>query len=217
MVRVLPAAVAVVVLVSSGLIHGLWTDRWQPSAGPERAAARLERVPLVIGDWKGQPVEMDPQELKNAGIVGQLSRRYEDPRTGSVVALTLLCGRPGKIAVHTPDMCFPAAGYEMASPKVNYTVRPAPPAAPAEFWTARFHKPQVADPTHLRVFWSWSASGDWKAPEDPRLAFAGWPALYKLYVVRQLNSADDPLQDDPCLDFLRRLLPELHKALFADP
>jgi hypothetical protein len=65
----------------------------------------------------------------------------------------------------------------------------------------------------LRIFWTWFGDGTWRAPESPRLAFAPLPALYKLYVVRELPPRGERSEDDPSLDLLRRLLPALGRAL----
>jgi hypothetical protein len=99
----------------------------------------------------------------------------------------------------------------------------APPArievplgGPDQFWMARFHKGESTVPTYLRVFWSWNASGPWQASSGPRLEFARYPALYKLYVVRRMETPDAPLEKDPAAELLAQLLPELQRALFPD-
>jgi hypothetical protein len=48
------------------------------------------------------------------------------------------------------------------------------------------------------------------------MAFAPRRALYKLYVVRELDAPAGRIEDDPSLEFLRTLLPELERALFAN-
>jgi hypothetical protein len=87
---------------------------------------------------------------------------------------------------------------------------------PDEFLAATFRKGDDAAPDQLRIVWAWSAGGPWQAPEVARLVFARYPALYKLYLIRPLTSPDEPLDRDPCFDFLRALLPELQRSLFSD-
>ena len=48
--------------------------------------------------------------------------------------------------------------------------------------------------------------------DNPRASFADRKALFKFYVVREVTS-EIPLEQDPCLDFLRQFLPEGQKAL----
>ena len=74
--------------------------------------------------------------------------------------------------------------------------------APADFWTARFIKSgPSADP--LRIFWAWSAAGNWSAPTNPRWTFGGAPFLCKLYVIRQMAKQDEPMEKEEALDFIR--------------
>jgi hypothetical protein len=141
-------------------------------------------------------------------------RRYTNARTGDVVSVLLVCGRPGPMAAHTPDVCYGGAGYEMVGQPVRRTYRPTD-AGPAEFWTARFHKPSDPLGGQLRIYWSWNARGDWEAADNARLAFAGAGALYKIYVICEASAAGAaPEDDDPGKPFLDLALPSLEKALF---
>jgi len=90
---------------------------------------------------------------------------------------------------------------------------PSLPAA--EFQTAQFDKTKAADQKHLRVFWSWNAGGIWQISDSPRLAFARFPVLFKLHLVRELAVPGEPPDDDPCVNLLHLLLPELQILFFS--
>ena len=72
-------------------------------------------------------------------------------------------------------------------------------------------------PVQLHIFWAWSATGDWQAPDNPRLTFARAPLLYKLYVLREGTTDGERLEEDSCKEFIKRLLPELEQCLFQAP
>jgi hypothetical protein len=207
MTRTILSALALLVLLASGVVHGLWTGRWGATGEPAAWAARLADVPRTIGDWDGQDVAFDAKSLQVAEVTGYLARTYVHRRTGAAVEVVLVCGRPGPIAVHTPDVCLRGSGHRLVGEPQKYG------KAPAEFWTARFRK-DGATPTDLRIFWAWDVGDGWRASASPRLDFARHPALYKLYVVRLQTAAEEPLDRDPCTDFLPLLLPELERALF---
>jgi hypothetical protein len=211
MSRFLPSMVGLAVLLGAGVVHGLWTERWQGSTELPDAAARLEGLPDNLGPWKGQPEPPDPDALKAAGAVGHWSRRFTDGQ-GDSVGVLLLCGRPGQMAVHRPEHCYRTAGYEMVGAAERLTVGVAGLEG-AEFWTARFRKEEADGPVQLRIYWAWSAGGAWQAPDSPRLAFTRQRALYKLYVHRGLGGPQESAQDDPCVALLGHLLPVLHRAL----
>ncbi len=200
-------------LAGAGALHGLWTGRWAPGPDATAAGARFDRVPMTVGDWDGTDINVDRKMLPQEVVGPYLMRRYANRVDGSVVSLFLTSGRPGPTLVHhTPLTCYPSAGYAVSAPPSPYAVEAE--GGPAEFRVAGFSKAAGAVPTHVRVFWSWSGDGRWRAPDEPRLPFARYPVLFKLYVIRQLVAEDEPLQGEPCAEFLRHLVPGLNQALF---
>jgi hypothetical protein len=212
MTRLVVPIIALAAVLGTGLVHGFWTGRWESGEEAARAGALLRQLPLHLGDWKGQELEPDPREVGH--VSGYLYRRYVNQRSGASVAVILASGRPGPVSIHTPDVCYVASGYDSAHWQTF-----APPLdralPPAEFKTAHFVKTKSAGQTHVRVCWSWNAGGTWMVPDNPRLAFAQYPVLYKIHMVRELTSANEPLDDDPSLNLLRLLLTEFHNSVLA--
>lgn len=215
MTRSLPMAVALILIVTAGIVHGRWTQRWSVSHAIEEAVAKVDRLPMKLGDWQGQKLELDRAQLTMAEIAGYVARRYEDRRGGDAVTILLVCGAPGPISVHTPDICYSGAGFDpIGSPQeLSLPIESVKP--PAIFRNALMVKTDAPLPTYLRILWSWSADGAWTAPQNPRLAFASQKALYKLYVIREQRSLDETTSDDAGQKFLQVLLPELQQVLFG--
>lgn len=206
---------AFLVVAASGVAQGLWSGRWKPSEELTRAESRLAEVPAQVGDWQmteEQPISLKERQI--AGIVGYRKRVYVNQRTRQPVSILLVCGRPGAIAVHTPEVCFEGAGYLSDGDKSrDHLVLPGR-SQKAEFWRKRFVRYESGIPLPLRVYWGWNAEGSWVAPDNPRLEFWQEPVLWKLYVSRLATNEDaDP---EPCFEFLREFLPALQTALFAD-
>src|SRR4051812_14378566 len=111
MQRTLPILISTAIVLLGGSVRGVWTHRWASDPDLEMASTRLDRVPMTIGDWTGQSVEYNEKDFSRAGIEGGLLRRYVNRRNGDAVTLLIVCGRPGPISVHTPEVCYPAAGY----------------------------------------------------------------------------------------------------------
>jgi hypothetical protein len=209
MTRILPAAAVVAGLIVCGIVHGLWTDRWAPAVDAAAVAARFDSLPLAVGDWQGEELPVSAREIQ--GLSGYLARRYVNSQTGDAVTLALMCGPPRVVSVHTPDACYAASGYEVATPG---KATPPGPSPHVEFWTTEMVRTRAAEQTRLRIFYAWNAAGDWVASDNPRVAFAGTRALFKLYLLRELPSANGALADDPCFDLFERLQPELQQCLF---
>jgi hypothetical protein len=210
MKRYLPVIAAVVVLLFSGLVHGLWTDRWSERADLNAAAAKLKQLPLKLADWEGEDL---PSRGSANGLAGTLARTYLHRPTGRVVTIFLGCGKPGPVSIHTPDVCYTASGFKGAPPE-TYTL-PVNSAAPgAAFLTAAYRRERADDRTQLRIFWSWtSGGGKWEVADNPRLAFVHRPLLYKLYVQRAAAAAPEPLETDPCVELLNQLLPAMQREV----
>ncbi len=214
MSRVCPLLTVLAVVLSSGALHGVWTNRWVPSGALERATARLADLPMTLGDWDGQADELDARQAATAEVSGSVLRRYVNRRTGAVVSVLLVCGRPGPLCVHVPEVCYRGVGYEPAGARVKL----AAPAGAGELWACRYVKRQPSGvEEHLQVLHAWNATGKWEASDSPRLRFARHPALYKLLLVRQVPRDDEPLEEGPSAEFLKAFLPAAERALFPAP
>jgi exosortase len=213
--RVMPIVAAILIVLSSGIIHGLWINRWRASREIELATAKLDQIPMVIGDWKGRPQAVEPRELTAAGLDGLVIRHYENSRTGSTTTMVLVCGRPGPVSVHSPEVCYPGAGFELAQSEPT-KLSLNPDHRGAEFLRAEFENHEFSPPQRLRVYWSWNATGIWRVPDSPRLTFASRPVLYKLYLISRTSEGLERSTDATAMEFLRQSLPELDKTLFPD-
>jgi hypothetical protein len=215
--RFLPVLSAAALLVLGGVVQGIRTDRWGLSHEVQDAVTRLDQVPTTVGDWQGQPLGLDPRELDLSGSAGFALRRYTHRASGESLVVLLLCGRPGPLSIHTPDVCYRGLGYEPAGEPTRQTLAASADNPGMTFFTAQFRKAATMGSMPLRILWSWGADGVWQAPDNPRLAFAAQPVLYKLYVVRPLVREDEPLERDPGVQFLEKFLPRLQCALSSAP
>src|SRR5207302_6148175 len=211
MSRTAAILMALGILTAGGLVHGFWSERWSASSDLEEAASRVDRVPLAAGDWQAQSVASDPAIFLQAGARGYWTRCYVNAKTKTTLFVILMCGRSGRMAVHTPEVCYRGAGYELGGRPDAWTVNSASGQELGTFWTARFLK-RTGVTSDLRLHWGWSTGGLWQASANPRWQFGGEPFLNKLYVshdapVRGTNSAA------AVEDFLRQFLPELHETL----
>src|SRR5436190_6801394 len=172
------------ILVASGIVHRSGPNNWSDAGELKAAADKLDGIAMSLGDWEGTPSVMDERTQAQAGIKKYVQCVYKNRRTNHAITVLLVCGRPGPIAVHTPEICYAASGYRPVAETVHQELDYGS-SEPAQFWTAKFRKDGAASDS-LRIYWSWCAQDRWEAPENPRLAFAAHKALYKLYVIRPL-------------------------------
>lgn len=210
MIRTWPAAMAFVALILAGAVPGILTDRWGVGGRPAELAARLAHVPAIVGEWEGRSRDATPREVEASGCAGMIHRNFTHRGTGQGIALSLMCGRPGPVSVHTPEVCFGNTGFTEVGSVDRVEV------AGGKLWVRQFRK-AAAVPVTLRVYYGWCGGGSWEAPENPRIHLARRPAVAKIYVVRELARADEPLNTDPALDFLKDAAEPFRLALFPEP
>ncbi|HUG92489.1 MAG TPA: exosortase-associated EpsI family protein [Planctomycetaceae bacterium] len=234
--RLLPPVLALAVILAAGVVHGLWSGRWGPSPDIEAASARLQSVPLIVGQWTGTDLPTDSRQLKAAEAAGHLFRQYvwnkgpnESDSLGQpdTVNVLILCGPTGPMAVHPPTVCFTSVGLNQITPTARTRVADRDSPQPHELFETTFAKNTPEESVRLTTLWTWTATGHWQAPDAPRLTFARHPYLYKLYVTREISaSLNEPAESEPDPEaaagdtieakFLKALLPELNKALFGE-
>jgi hypothetical protein len=209
MYRLLFSLLATVLVLACGLVHGYWTDRWYPPKDTVEAAARLEQVPLTVGEWDGHDLDVKATSIEPL-LAGHMTRRYVNRVNGETISIALVVGRPGPVSIHTPDVCYTAGGFVITSQSTAKV-----PGRNEEFLTMDAVKTTQTSESRIRLYWAWNAGQGWVTAGDPRTAFAHHRVLYKLYVTRDQNNLGEPSREDPCVSFMESLLPVLDQTLFG--
>jgi hypothetical protein len=194
---------ALALLLGSGLLYHSQAGN---SEQLDATASRVVLVPSVVGDWHANDVAADDRAFEQTGAKAHWTRRYINQKTKESVLVILMCGRAGKMAVHTPEVCYSGAGYALHDQPTT-----CPIGGDDIFWTAKFTKKS----SQLRLYWAWNAIGKWGASTSPRWQFRGEPFLYKLYVSREISEqAGAAPETDVTAAFLREFMPVLKQTLF---
>lgn len=182
----LPVLIAVALLAATAVGHGLRTNRWGRAKELAEAGRPLERLPRELGDWSGTDVEISAREMEIADAAGYLCRNYVHRPTGRRAMILIIYGRPGPIGSHTPDVCYRGAGFVLTPQTTRRAVKHQSGTAQFHTTTATKEGPR---PEALSVWWSMSRDlALWEAPSVSRVHFAFTPVLYKVYLVRPLDS-----------------------------
>lgn len=204
------AAVAVIVLTTvSALVAGRLTNRWGVSPTAEQAGTRLLEMPKNVGPWKlKQEMELNETARDLLQCENYLHRMYEHSDTHDQVAIAVLMGPPGPIAVHTPDVCYSAREYEIKEPRKHIKFDTGKSQT---LWTMRFQS-RTVDAQLLQVAYGWSDGTQWKAPEDARWQYLGNSHLYKLQIAA-ISGDVNREPDVVCNEFLEEFLPLMSQYL----
>lgn len=225
MTRYLPIVLGILLIVGLTIPQIQMTDRLAgTNFSAEERGVLLEKVPKNIGDWHGEDKPTDPHVRKVAGAIGAVSRMYRNSRTGEQVDLWLIVGHARDISFHTPDVCYPSAGFNArASENGLYPMQFGDETTGAPFLTNTFLKEDEHGQQLLRVFWSWfnpeekSNQGKvvWEAPHNARWHFGNSRALYKMYFTSGMRDPKETAEASSCVRFARDFMPEVNKALAA--
>lgn len=209
------AAVILVAIVT--VLQGLWTDRWASGIDAEamrRSARALEEsFPVRFGDWEWDEAiqaTSDPKELARAGAVGHVARTYRNARTRTTISTFVVCATPYDASAHTPDRCYPGAGFEIVEAEHRLKV-PLSDGREAETFTGTFRK----DNQSLRLFWTYGLKHRWVAPQLARISLQNERvnSVYKLYAIFDETKTGSAQGMEECKDFLAALLPALDAAV----
>jgi hypothetical protein len=210
------------VTVAQGFLTERWKDKSVSKDLQEAATLLEERFPKSFGGWEVErELGADPKELERAGAVGYISRLYRNTRTKARVSAFVVCARPHDASGHTPDRCYPGAGFEIGEAEHRQKI-PMADGREAETFTGTFRKTGQT----LRIFWTYgirdeaeidkenvTARRNWIAPQIARIALVHEPAVYKLYAIvdeTRLTSSQAMVE---CEDFISQLLPMLDTAI----
>lgn len=207
--------VALLLIGGTTFIHGRMTDRWgskDVSAELLAAAQRLENsFPDAFGDWQlKDTLTMDQRLLRKAGAVGHVWRSYKREGSGALVSAFVVCAAPHDASGHTPDRCFPSAGFEVGETEHRSTV-PVSRSSSAEVFSGTFRKSGQT----IRIFWTYGISRGWVAPQIARIELADEPAVLKLYALIDETSLPAGMGDRLGREFLAELLPVLEEQRTA--
>ena len=206
------AVAAAVLVCGTTFLHGRMTERWtgrNVTGELQQAADQLERhFPTSFGDWQTvEELESSPGELKRAGAVGHVSRSYLNTKSKARLSAFVVCATPHDASGHTPDRCYPGAGFEIAEAEHRLTI-PIADGRTAEVFTGTFHKSGQT----LRLLWTYGVDGRWLAPQIARIELASAAAVYKLYVIIDETPLPAGVGSKVCTEFMSDLLADFDAA-----
>lgn len=203
------ALAACALLVASGVARGWQARRIENMLEAGRRVTRLdlETVPNTLGPWRGQAFSIDEQIARGTGADQIVTRRYVNENTGATVELILLYGPAGEMFIHSPEVCYPSAGYDLvAGPRLK-EVDTVP------FRALAYRKGEGVSSDLQEVYYSWRHGGRWSPEVGIQKRFERIPSMYKVHVARKATTRERRDIGNPCESFLTFLMPDLRKRL----
>jgi hypothetical protein len=207
------AAIVVAILVGSGGVRWWQARRVEArmDAGRERQF-KLDEIPLTLCDWAGERSEMDERIVRATGSDELITRRYVDGRTGVVLDVIVLYGPTSEIFIHSPEVCYPKAGFGSHEKTVDRTLEIGD--VKATFRSVAYAKGDPGSREIQDVYFSWRYNGDWTPTVGSPKQLDRIPGMYKVQVARRLTQRETRADErDPCEAFLKVLIPDLESRI----
>jgi EpsI family protein len=205
-------ALAVALLAASFGVRA-WQARGVDQALREgrKSPFPLGDLPLQLGDWEGTPEALDPQIARNTGCTDYVFRTYQNRITGARVGVIVLYGPGEEVYIHSPALCYPAAGYASGSAEVTRTVRAGDAAYP--FSTAVYSKGEGSGVERQEVYWAWGIGGRWQTNVAHHKEMERIAGMYKVHLSRLVREGELRDFGNPCELLLAELMPWLDRRI----
>ena len=155
----------------------------------------LAELPKTLGSWASDDnseQKLDPEIARTAGSTDHVIRTYVDSKTGDKVTVLLLYGLAQNVYGHTPEVCYPASGYQAASTLSDCPVRVEPELSKPALFRKRVYLQHLGPDKDLfsEVWYSFRHGGVWK----PDMAgdwktFRYQPGMFKIQTSREVTAA----------------------------
>jgi hypothetical protein len=176
----------------------------------------LEDFPKALGEWQsveGLETKLDPQIARIAGSSDHLLRTYLNRTSGESVVVLILYGLAELISAHTPEVCYPSAGFKNVPPTRDFDIPIPESTEKASFREELFVKYSAGAAIHERVYHSFRNAGQWAPDMQSRWkAFRYHPGMFKIQVQRR-DGGDARKVDAEVEAFLARMVAEIDRRL----
>jgi len=206
-----------VVLVCAALVGSGGVRSWQAwkvdalLEKGKKSSFPLQELPLTLGSWQGEDASLDPQIARRAGASDAVFRRYVNQTTGATVEVIVLYGPAVELFFHTPEVCYPGAGYTQLDGPDQRVIGSGGVVAP--FRSLVFVKGQGAEADRVEVYYSWRYQGRWTPEFGTFKQFERIPGVYKIQLARRLTEQERRDVGTPCESLLDVLVPEIEHRL----
>ena len=192
--------VACLLLGISGGIR-FWRDRQFAAlaAGSTASPFPLNELPRRMGDW-GSMVssdgQFDPEVAQVAGSSDSIVRAYLNEKTGEQMSAFVIYGLAAKVFLHTPLVCYPAAGYQLVQGPVDREMRVPGVKAPVRYRWAIYMKRSGGIGHYEEAYYTFYYNGEWLPDASGRWkAFRYHPGMFKIQLARPVSGLSDEVHE----------------------
>ncbi len=188
----------------------------------------LRDLPTSLGGhWemiKEEELEAETQQI--AGCSDYMYRFYANNHTGVTLKVLVAFGPATQVFPHSPDICFPAQGYQATGKtrRVNVPVKTAGATSSPEdesevsttvpFRAMIFTRPEAGREEYIESYFSFWHDGRWDPDaNETKRKFQHRPAMFKIQVDRGISSRERDVAQSASEEFVTALVTELNQRI----
>jgi Protein of unknown function (DUF3485) len=175
----------------------------------------LKELPTELGDWRvveGSESTLEPDIAQVAGASDHLIRTYISERSGASAVVMVIYGLATRVWAHTPDVCYPASGFDVIPPTQDIDIPIPEMTSRARFRVLQFAKFKAGHRDFRRVYYSCRNAGEWGLDMGSKWKrFRHHPGMYKIQIQTQAGSLDDSKDRESLERFLGELVREIER------
>ena len=172
----------------------------------------LAELPRATGTWQSnQDSEtfLDPDVARVAGASEHIVRGYREETSGERATALILYGLAAA-SFHTPDICYPAAGYQVVQGPIDRTITVPGVKQPVRYRWAIYTKREGGVNRYEEAYFTFLHHGDWMPDAADRWKmFRYHPGLFKVQISHAVSSMSES-GEGPCESLLKGIVREIN-------
>jgi hypothetical protein len=172
----------------------------------------LNELPLKLQNWRaneGEEAQLDPEVAKFAGSVEHIIRNYLNEKTGDQASTLVLYGLAIRTFGHLPDLCYPAAGYQLVKGPIDRTITVPGVDVPVQYRWAIYMKRVNGVSRYEEAYHTFLHAGEWVSEIQGRWkSFRYKPGVFKIQIAHPVTTLTED-SEGPCQGLLSDLVREI--------
>jgi Protein of unknown function (DUF3485) len=203
--------------ISGGIRHWRGMQFYRHTEETRQCPFPLAELPKVLGRWhcdENSEAQLEPEIARIAGSSDHIIRNYTDNVTGESVSVLILYGLGQNVSFHSPEACYPAAGYTQAEngALADYNLKIPGMDKVARYRGGYFAKRRGGFTQFNEAAYSFRHSGEW-VPDGRVLwkSFRYQPGMFKVQIGRVVS--DFNLEKSTSVALLGEFMREIENRL----
>jgi hypothetical protein len=175
----------------------------------------LKDLPRVLGTWHSvdaSDLKLDPEIARVAGSSDHIIRTYQDDKSGEIVVVLVLYGLANSVFAHTPELCYPASGFEPVGAPADHELSMSGSTIPVRFRSACYAKELAGIRDYRDVYYTFLHNGQWLPEVASRWkSFRYHPGMFKLLLQRATSGLSEDVTSSPAGSLLREIVQEIDR------